>query len=122
MDAHVKQVVVFKHKPHNLLRFAVNFNFFQSRKPPDPVIDMGDIVSGLKIAEQPHGQCSVFLITFFQPVPVESFENLVIRIAKDFQIRIDKPFMDRCRYRVQAYSCLKVMQDGLKAVQLPWII
>jgi hypothetical protein len=60
VDADVQDVVVFVIEAHGLLHLSADFDFLQSRKLADTVVDVRHKIAGLQFAQYPDVQGLVF--------------------------------------------------------------
>ncbi len=93
LDAHEQHITVAVNQANSFLYFSVNLGFHQTRKFPDPMIDVHHIVSLMQLVQL--FQRDAFLLWFpgFQLKPMVSLKNLVISVATKLKRVIDKPFV-----------------------------
>ncbi len=86
------------------------------------MIDMCDIVPGLQFPQGPEGDRLVLVIGLFDLVFVITLKDLVIGIADDLQVLVDKSLMDGMRDRIEGHFRLQVLEDGSQPFQLPGVL
>jgi hypothetical protein len=101
---------------------AIDVNFFEAGVFADAVIDVGNEIAGLEFVKHPDVEGHFFGVALFEAIPVESFEDLVVGIAGNFQIGVEEAFMDGAGNGVEFYIGVEVFEDGVETINLFGII
>ncbi len=99
----------------------VHFNFLQTAEHTHAMIDMGHVIAGLQFAQGTQGNGLAFIISLFDFILVITLKDFMIRITDDFQVLIDKSFMNRTGYRVKPDGRLQVFKNRMQSFELFWI-
>src|ERR1035437_7060162 len=100
MNAYIKNVVVTIYQPDCLLQFAIHFNLFKPRKPPDAMVNVRYEITRIQ-SMQFFQRNGFFLLveTFFEGKTVVSFKYLVVGVAGNLILLINKTLMQRKHQR-----------------------
>ena len=86
------------------------------------MIDMRNKIARLQFTQCTEGKRLVFIIGLFDLVLMIALKDLVIGIANQLQIIINKSFMNGNGDRGKNNFCFKVCENAVQPFQLFWII
>ena len=119
VDAHIQDVVVAVDQPDRFLLFAVRIDLLQAAEHTDPMIDVHHQIAGFQLRELlQRKRLRVLAETLFQAETMVTFEDLVIGVERQFQIRIDEAFVQIEHQRRERHLMLHVAEDRVEALAL----
>ena len=82
---------------------------------------MGYIIAGLQFPQRAQGDRLAFIISLFDFILMVALKDLVIRITNNFQILINKSFMDGSGNGFELNTRFQIFKNGMQPLQLFWI-
>ena len=118
IDIHIQDIAVLVNDAHRFLQSAIGFDLLQAAVYAHAMIDMRDIISRLQFPQRAQGDRLILIIGLLYLVFMIALEYLVIGIANDFQIVIDKSFMNRSWNGRKMNDRLQIFKNGMQSFQL----
>src|SRR5690606_39281269 len=103
------------------LHFAIGLNFLKTTKHADSMINMRNKITRLQFPQHPERKRLVFVISLFDLVFMIPLKDLVIGIANQLQIFINKSFVNGFRNRVKYNSRIQIVENSLQSFELSWV-
>ncbi len=125
MDANIQKVAIFINKPNGFLLFSIVIHSFQTIKPSDSMIDVGNKIAGLQVVNFFQGKGFFAFDAFAKMKPVVPVENLVVGVGGYFQFAINKTCVywtvDGGIIEAALFTIfkMKIVENGLQPLCLP---
>src|SRR5258708_5251346 len=122
VNAHIHKVVITKNQSNCFLFLAVDILFFETSKFGNAIIDVGYKIARLHPLE--FAQCERFGLRklLSTSVPMKTLENLVICIANNFYLLVDKTLAQRKIKRLKFEFRMYFFKNTLQPLNLSWLL
>src|SRR5690606_31693383 len=122
VDVYIQNVAVFVNDAHRFLHAAIHLHLLKSAVDSNTMIDMRDEISRLQFAKRAKSKRLVLVVRLLYSVFMIALKHLMIGVANNLQVFIDKPFVNRSGNGIEHNLGLQVREDRMQSLKLLRII
>src|SRR6185369_2610072 len=111
----IKDVIVLINDANSFLEFSIGLNFLQPTVHTHSMIDVRYVVAGLQFTKSAERYGFTFIVCLPDVILMITLKYFVIGITNDFQILINKSFMNGGSNGIKIYFRFQLIKDAVES-------